>query len=136
MSDPPHWFTWLADVSSCLGLIVTGLLTAGAWQVRKLLFIYPKHATKLEDHCSLITDCLNDFAANQNRLGQEIGKLRGDLNSLRPYIWWSWSRRRTLNSIVNKMSEYEKLPGEREARTLLNSMYQLLAEMQNLAQGL
>lgn len=124
----------IGDVCSILGLIVTAVLTAGAYQVRKQLVVYPQHAAKLDDHCSKISAFLNDFRGTQNEISDEIGKTKGDLNSLRPYL--KGMRRRSLDQVLINLSEYEKNPTERVLRAFLTSMYQLLTEMQNLAQGL
>lgn len=131
---PNDIFGIIADVCSILGLIVTGLLTAGAWQVRKQLFIYPQHARKLDDHCSQISVLLNNFSKPSNAIAEEIGKTKGDLNSLRPFL--KGPRLQSLNHVMKSLAEYEKSPNEFALRDFLTTLYQLLTEMQNLAQGL
>lgn len=124
----------IADVCSLLGLIVTGVLTAGAYQVRKQLFVYPQHAAKLDDHCSQISAFLNNFAASKNAVADEIGRTKGDSNSLRPFL--KGSRRKSLEQVLKSLAEYEKSPNEFALRGFLTTLYQLSTEMQNLAQGL
>jgi hypothetical protein len=124
----------IADVCSVLGLVVTAVLTVGAVQVRKQILIYPQHAAKLNEHCSKISAFLNNFAGTQNEIADEIGKTKGDLNSLRPYL--NGMRRRSLDQVMFNLSEYEKNSTEKVLRLFLTSMYQLLTEMQNLTQGL
>lgn len=124
----------IADVCSLLGLIATGVLTAGAWQVRKQLFVYPQHAAKLKAHCSQISNSLSDFADSKNAIADEIGRTKGDLNSLRPFL--KGSRLKSLEQVLRRLAEYEKSPNEFALRDFLTALYQLLTEMQNLAQGL
>ena len=124
----------VADVCGVIGLVVTAVLTAGAVQVRKQLLVYPQHAAKLNEHCSRISSCLNNFAGMQNEVADEIGKTKGDLNSLRPYL--KGTRRHSLDQVLVNLSEYQQNATEQVLRVFLTSMYQLLTEMQNLAQGL
>lgn len=124
----------IADVCGVAGLIVTAVLAAGAVQVRKQLLVYPQHAAKLNEHCSKVSVCLNNFVGMRNEVAEEIGKTKGDLNSLRPYL--KGTRRRSLDQVLVNLSEYEKNSTEQVLRVFLTSMYQLLTEMQNLAQGL
>ncbi len=134
MSDPPNWFAWIADICSVLGLAVTAVLTAGAWQVRKQLFVYPQHAAKLDEHCSQISIYLNDFTGFQKLIGDEIGKTQGDLNSLRPFL--RGSRRESLNQAQQSLLHYEQVLTEEALWASSKSLYRLHAELENLAQGL
>ena len=120
MIDPPHWFAWVADICSVLGLGVTAILTAGAWKVRKQLFVYPQHAAKLDEHCSHISIYLNNFTGSQNLIGDEIGKTLGDLNSLRPFL--RGSRRESLNQAQQSLIHYEQVLTEEALRASSKSL--------------
>ena len=134
MSDPPHWFAWIADICSVLSLVVTVFLTAGAWQVRKQLFVYPQHAAKLDEHCSQLSIYLNNFAGSQKLISDEVGKTQGDLNSLRPFL--KGPRRESLNQAHQSLIHYEQVLTEEALRTSSKSLYRLHAELENLARGL
>ena len=126
----------IADVCSLLGLIVTGILTAGAWQVRKRflrLILYPLHIQKLESHCSRLAEFLGTEHSTGD-VSREVGGARGDLNSLRPYI--TAEQRKTLLRATEALETYGISQSDRNLTRLLELMYQLLTEMQNLSEGI
>lgn len=127
----------IADVCSAVGLIVTVVLTAGAWQVKRCferIILYPQHVNKLDVHCAVLNRCVGNYAALQNQAAEEVARIRGDINSLRPYLRGMAAQ--TLRQVVDVMETYQDNPNEANLRKLLAQMYQLLTEMQNLSERL
>lgn len=126
----------IADVCSALGLVVTAILTTGAWQVRNRflkLILYPSHVQKLESHCSRLAEFLGTERPPAD-VSKEVGEARGDLNSLRPYV--SGSQKKTLAKATDALEVYRANQVDENLTKLLELMYQLLREMQNLSEGL
>lgn len=116
--------------------MVTAVLTTGAWQVRKRfqrLILYPSHVAKLENHCATLTGFLGASQADPG-LSKEVGEVRGDFNSLRPYL--EGQQKQTLREATEALENYSTRQSEENLRKLSEKMYQLLREMQNLSDGM
>jgi len=75
-----------------------------------------------------------NYGALQQEAADEVARVRGNLNSLQPYV--NGMAAKTLSETVQLIEAYQVNQDETRLRRLLEKMYQLLTEMQNLSERL